>query len=125
MLSVVISLASCNHHVFDLKRTAVPSPVLTYYDNITMSSGQNFVYTVPMNIGTPAQYGELMVDINYPATIIWGYNTSLVYNGTTWTTASAFPWYLDNFFNKETSSTYELYVRNNYVSNIQSCGFNQ
>lgn len=59
-----------------------------------------------------------MVDINYPATIIWGQNYTNIYNGTTWATASGYPWYLDNFYDKLSSSTYEEYARASYISNV-------
>ena len=71
-----MGLAACKHHIFDLKRTAVSNAGPTFYDNVTMSSDYNFVYTIPMEIGTPAQTGEIMVDINYPGTIIWGKQTT-------------------------------------------------
>lgn len=47
-----------------------------------------------------------MVDINYPATIIWGYDYTKIYNGSQWATASGTPWYLNNFYKEYDSTTY-------------------
>ena len=95
------------------------------YDNITMFQEDNFVYTIPVEIGTPYQRGNVMVDINYPATIIFTETYTTTWNGSAYATASLKPWYLSTFYNYAASATWLRYSRSSYISNVQSCGFTQ
>lgn len=75
----------------------------TYYDNVTQTSTDNFVYTAMIELGTPAQKAEVIVDINYPTTIIFADDTTVWYKNET-TDVSEYipiagePYYLNPFF---------------------------
>ena len=52
-LLTLLTTALCgDHHVFKLEKTPANQGVY-YYDNITMFQEDNFVYTIPVEIGTP------------------------------------------------------------------------
>lgn len=79
-------------------------------------------------MGTPAQTAEVIVDINYPTTIIFNNDTEVYYTDKTTNVAGyvaidGAPYFLDNWYNEQASSTYLLFSQKSYVSNIISCGF--
>lgn len=65
---------------------------------MTQTSELNYLYTMPMEMGTPAQAADILIDINYPATIIWTQETES-WNGTNVTNCSGYPNYMNNFYN--------------------------
>jgi hypothetical protein len=50
----------------------------------------------------------VLVDINYPTTIIFSNNTQAWYNGN-WSDLNQEPWFMDNFYLYNESDTYILY----------------
>ncbi len=85
------------------------------YDNITMFQEDNFVYTIPVEVGTPYQHGNVMVDINYPATIIFTDTYTTTWNGSAYATASDKPWYLSTFYDYTASATWLRYRTASYI----------
>jgi len=119
---LMLSASAADAHAFGLKRTNLGASGSTYYDNVTQSSDLNFVYTAEIQLGTPAQTAEVLVDINYPTTIIFENATYVNYNKETVSIAGA-PWYLNPFYLQTGSGTYLKYSQQSSVSNIISCGF--
>jgi hypothetical protein len=95
---------------------------LSYYDNTTQTTPYNYVYTVPIQIGTPGQTAGLIVDINVPTTIIFS-TTTTSYNGTTYTTSNQYPNYVNTFYSAAASSTYVVFKTGSSISNVASCGY--
>jgi len=96
-----------------LKKTDL-SATPTYYDNITQTSDENFLYTALIELGTPAQNAEVLVDINYPLTIIFNNDTDVHYDDKTtgvdgYVSIEGAPYFLDNFYNNDNSTTYLLF----------------
>lgn len=57
-------------------------------------------------MGDPGQTAEVLVDINYPTTIIFNENTGKYVNKTYNYNISGYPWYLNPFYDQTASSTY-------------------
>ena len=126
-LGLMISSVASAQHTFALKKTDLGATP-TYYDNITQTSTENFVYTALIELGDPAQEAEVIVDINYPTTIIFNNDTDVKYNNKEtgvngYVSINGAPYYLNNFYDDSASSTYLIFSERSYVSNIISCGF--
>lgn len=80
------------------------------------------MYTAEIQIGTPPQSASVLVDINYPTTIIFDSETNDYYKGNYVGIAGA-PMYLNPFYVKSQSSTYLQFSYKSYVNNIVLCGF--
>lgn len=73
-------------------------------------------------MGHPFQNASVLVDINYPTTIIFNNDTFAYSSGEQYTINNA-PWYLDNFFNQEDSETFQNYTQRKWYNNVIASGF--
>lgn len=98
----MMSSVASAQHTFALKKTDLGATP-TYYDNITQTSTENFVYTALIELGDPPQEAEVIVDINYPTTVIFTNATEVWYNNATsgvsgYVGIGGEPYYLNPFF---------------------------
>lgn len=95
---------------------------------MTQTSTENFVYTALIELGTPAQNAEVIVDINYPTTVIFSNETEVWYNNETsgvsgYIPIDGEPYYLNPFFYYLESSTYLQFSQQSWINNVILNGY--